>query len=607
MATTPQTLVDAFVASTTGTASHSKTVTLSDGNVLVAYVTELGGVAGTDDGFRIRGQVIDPDGNKVGDEDAFRFPNAIETKDFDVVALDGNQVAIIADQDNILTDKDAPVVKLFSVSSFGNISSDGPIDARVGGAVSHYGATITGHGDNGFVTHAVDQSFGIRAIHEEVNLDGHDGIGFIGGDDDGKLDSAQLKNGNVVLLIDEDGDETDTGQLFFHVYREDGTAVRLDGRIGAANVANFSATVKALAGGGFVIAFTDSDGDQDIRFIICDENGNSQTNLKFAGIDANRFDNNNNEPAIAALEDGGFILFYDKDNGVPQIRGQRYDAAGEKVGADFVVANENGAQISATTLEDGRVAVSYTLVGAEVIKTEILTLQTVEIVGTEGSETLAGTLADDEILGLGGDDTLFGDRGDDVLYGGDGNDTLFGGAGADVLFGDAGDDFLFGGAGADELRGAGGNDEIAGDAGNDLLIGAGGNDRLDGGAGDDDLRGGNGNDVLISTAGDDVLSGGGGADTFVFNLAVDVSELTAGGGIGGIRASRITVTDFETDRAGEKIDLSAVAGIDDFADLAANHLSQQGEDVVIEGGGAQGSVLLEGVQLADLAASDFLF
>ncbi|MEL6507909.1 MAG: calcium-binding protein, partial [Pseudomonadota bacterium] len=112
------------------------------------------------------------------------------------------------------------------------------------------------------------------------------------------------------------------------------------------------------------------------------------------------------------------------------------------------------------------------------------------------------------------------------------------------------------------------------------LRGNGQNDNLNGGGGFDIIDGGNGNDIL---------TGGINADTFVF-----------GNGFGAD-----VITDFEEFNNAEKIDLSLVTGITNFADLVANHLSMVGGDSVITDGGS--TITLTGVNMADLDASDFIF
>ena len=93
--------------------------------------------------------------------------------------------------------------------------------------------------------------------------------------------------------------------------------------------------------------------------------------------------------------------------------------------------------------------------------------------------------------------------------------------------------------------------------------------------------------MLDGGGGADILTGGSGADTFVF---------AAGHGTD-------TITDFSPEEA-DLIDLSALSGITGFAALT---LTAEDTDTLLDlsahGGG---TVRLEDIAVADLAAEDFL-
>ena len=122
---------------------------------------------------------------------------------------------------------------------------------------------------------------------------------------------------------------------------------------------------------------------------------------------------------------------------------------------------------------------------------------------------------------------------------------------------------------------------IAGNAGNNVLNGA---------LGDDTLYGGAGNDTFNDWSGNDTMTGGAGNDTFIFATG----------------SGQDTITDFDATNSAEKINLSGVAQITDFADLSTNHMSQVGANVLIDDG-AGTTVTLLGVNIADLDGGDFLF
>lgn len=311
---------------------------------------------------------------------------------------------------------------------------------------------------------------------------------------------------------------------------------------------------------------------------------------------------------------------------------------------------------------------AYTIAVEEI---EAVTVIDGTITGTSRGNNLTGTDAVETILGLGGNDYLYGRGGGDELDGGPGNDTLNGGAGADRLIGGAGDDTAswagspagvtvrlhdpmprggdaegdtFGGtvtfAFTDNgnrvevelpdiinLRGSDHNDILAGDpranrlsggSGNDTIYGGPGGDDtnrddLDGGPGDDRLFGGRGDDALYGGEGNDTLRGGAGADALWAGSGDDMLDGGAGADVldGGIGFDTFvfapghgedTITDFRNGR--DMIDISAfgLSGFDDL-DIAAD-ADGVAVDLTDHGGG---TILLQGFDIADLDAADFLF
>jgi serralysin len=111
---------------------------------------------------------------------------------------------------------------------------------------------------------------------------------------------------------------------------------------------------------------------------------------------------------------------------------------------------------------------------------------------------------------------------------------------------------------------------------------------LYGGDGNDRIWGGNGKDQLGGDSGDDLLTGGGGGDQFIFSVGND------------------RITDFETNRLDEKIDLSDVDAITGYSDLRASHLSEINGNAVISDGWGN-TLTLEGISTDNLDQGDFLF
>lgn len=244
------------------------------------------------------------------------------------------------------------------------------------------------------------------------------------------------------------------------------------------------------------------------------------------------------------------------------------------------------------------------------------------LLGGDGADLLSGGGKNDALYGGAGDDTVYGGGGDDTLGGGAGDDALNGGTGADALWGGANDDVLSGGAGRDTLGGARGNDaiygaggadELWGADGSDLLFGGDSGDRVGGGAGADRIFGGNGNDALYGGLGGDAISGDAGDDTLYGGAGDDILDggtgndvMFAGSGADVIVFSRgRDVVNFFSS-AEDRIDVSDIAAIADFADLRADHLRQYENGTGLVTGDGH-SLYLDGIDVVDLGADNFLF
>ena len=203
------------------------------------------------------------------------------------------------------------------------------------------------------------------------------------------------------------------------------------------------------------------------------------------------------------------------------------------------------------------------------------------LTGNNANNLLNGVGGADRMSGLSGDDIYIVDNaGDRVIEGvGRGHDTVrtvvnyaLSAQSQNI------EDLVLLGSG--NIAGVGNNaaNTITGNNGNNSLNGLGGNDTLNGFGGNDRLTGGNGNDIM---------SGGTGDDLFVFVGVFGSDE----------------IGDFST--VEDRIDLSGVNAIMNFADLTANHLSEVDGNAVITSGTS--TITLTGVLEANLAANDFLF
>jgi Ca2+-binding RTX toxin-like protein len=285
------------------------------------------------------------------------------------------------------------------------------------------------------------------------------------------------------------------------------------------------------------------------------------------------------------------------------------------------------------------------------------------LTGNDNLNSLIGADGHDLLLGGGGDDFLIGENGDDSLDGGLGADLLDGGAGNDtasytnaisalsVTLTETGGSAVTGTdvdtlISIENVTGSQFGDFIAGNSASNILSGGGFEDTLDGGLGDDILDGGSdsdtvtyanasgevfvaltatgglasgaaGNDTLISienvtgSAFSDFIFGNGGAnilDGFEGNDSLDgglgADTLTGGEGSDlfgiGANSGNDTIADF-TDL--DTILFDALSGVDDFLDLVL--VDKAGNTLVTWG--TDDSLLIKGVNVDDMDASDFAF
>ncbi len=194
-------------------------------------------------------------------------------------------------------------------------------------------------------------------------------------------------------------------------------------------------------------------------------------------------------------------------------------------------------------------------------------VDTVSLAGSSRAEFINAGSAGDEIFvsGLAAQSRLVNLDANDVV-------SIDGGAGNDIISA----------LGAD---GAASRLVLRGDAGNDTLIAGRGGMSLAGGAGNDQLVGGSGDDALDAGPGRDLLFGGRGDDVFRGQGQFTILDFRAGAG------------------SDDRIDLSLVAGVDDFGDVRdAVRVTRFG--TVLDFGDEE--ITLLGVSASQLHADDFV-
>ena len=531
-------------AANTENVFEPQVVGLANGNVLVVW-TEFGtmGVASAA-GFDIVGKIYDAEGNVV--RDSYRLSATLfedDEFDFDIAATnDGGFIVVYVDDDIGTANQeriwwqrhDATGAESDFLEIASNTTSDAFLNPKV----------VVDQSDNSsIVTYAVSTGSTINLRAREV--DGNGNFAF----------DQFIASGPMANAADYNTSATEDGHVFITFVGASGTIGGLeyggDGTLyeNVPDTTGSDSQNAVLRDGKFVYVEQTAAG---IRYVVLDP----ETDTVFGfGTLPNPGADDFNEPSVAALPDGGFVIVWDNDT-ANTLMGQYFDAVGVAAEAPQTLVVANGGfpttpYVAASA--DGRVLLTWsenadvhlaiwdtrggTIDGASLapgatpnhfVGTTIFTStrEGANVVGSLYDDLLLGQEGDDRLLGQGGDDVIYGRDGDDVLSGGDGDDTIVGGlgndringqGGFDLLSGNAGDDIITGGFDPDTINGGAGNDLISanpgddsvqGSQGSDTIFGGGGNDAIDGGADDDYLYGQAGNDTITGSIGNDEINGG---------------------------------------------------------------------------------------------------
>src|SRR5262245_45699377 len=170
---------------------------------------------------------------------------------------------------------------------------------------------------------------------------------------------ATLSNGNFVVVYQDEffGNAADT-DVIYQVFSPTGT--RVLGRTVVPGGSDHPGLeqdpdVAALRDGGFAVVWSDTNGSlTDVRAALLSDNdtviaADILVNTTTAGVQ--------DETSVVALADGGFLVTWEDDT-ANLVRGQRFDAAGTRIGAEFTVKNGVSPVDSpeAALLADGHIA-----------------------------------------------------------------------------------------------------------------------------------------------------------------------------------------------------------------------------------------------------------
>ena len=341
MTTTPKiwkslTQVNATDSGPDGVAqADGQIVALKDGGYVVIWADNSG--AFNPNGTAVMGQRYNSVGNKVGGEVHLStgFPGSVFRP---AVTLLGDGNLAVAFVNEINGDNDI-YVRIFSPSL-----TVGRTDFINTGATQTVDPSITALDDGGYaVSYTVDDA---QIAGRTMSISGFPGPQF-GASGSTHSELATLSNGNFVVVH-----QGAAGTIDLEVLTPNA------GLAGLAS-AGFGSDpdVAALRDGGFVVVWTDpASSSGDIRATIFSNDTGVPNSDAFQFLVNTNTAGPQNEASVVGLADGGFLVTWENDN-ANLVRAQRFDAVGDKIGAEFTV--KSGVSVDSpdvALLRNGKIA-----------------------------------------------------------------------------------------------------------------------------------------------------------------------------------------------------------------------------------------------------------
>ena len=436
MPNVPATWLNEFIVNLTvaGAQDDPDIIQLANGNILVSWTSQPTTLGATTD---VIGQIFDPVGNRVGTEITLNTASTFDNeRNSDLAALPGGGFIVVYHDDNSPSDGGSNI-RLQEYSAAGVAVSDSPVvveDSSTPSDPSYRNPVVAASSDTSVLIVYDEVSAGIaktvgKIYNPATNVYGAQFDLITGGSVTGTGDSdvAVLTNGNYVIVSNRGDADT---SIVYKVITSTGSNVVNSSFVTGTNSDNEDdrdATVTALTGGGFVIAWTNTDTDLDVIFRVYNAAG-AEVNSGTLGVGSAT--NNNNEPVVRGLADGSFVIVYDNDE-LNRVDVEHFSAGGSSLGT-FNFSGVSGTQLSATSLADGRFAVAWQSANGEIA---------MEILDTRNAPNDPGIYSPDQwVVGTTGDDVFTPNNNAEVTNGGPGNDTITESGNARQYFGGAGND-----------------------------------------------------------------------------------------------------------------------------------------------------------------------
>jgi Ca2+-binding RTX toxin-like protein len=544
-----------FLVNTTTTQSQgvSEVTGLANGRFVVVW-TDSSDTGGDQSLSAVRGQVFNADGSKAGSE--FLVNTTTNDAQFNptVTGLaDGKFVVAWKDLSQAAGDTSSYAVRaqVFNADGsksggefVGNTTTNGEQAEPSLAALSdgRFALTWTDKGMNAGDT----DSYAVRG--QIFNANGSTSGGeFVVNTTiqsaQNQSDVAALSNGRFVVTwrdLSETGADASGEAVRAQIFNANGT------KSGGEFVVNSTTTegqsgpsVVGLANGGFVVTWDDESlsgndtSESAIRGQVFNASGNKVgveflVNATTAGTQT--------DSCVSALSDGRFVVAWTdaSQHGSSvgyDVRAQVFNIDGSKFGSEFVVngvSDHDQLQVSVEGLVDGRFVVSWTDLSRTLGDSSLSSVHAQIFDPRESFADIGGGSLNDDFVGTGIGDCLTGGAGNDRVSGMAGNDTLDGNAGNDTMIGGAGDDKFGVDSAGDVVSEAagGGNDTAESVVSYTLAANVENLNLLD--AADINATGNALNNVIYGNNGANILDGAGGADTLLGGADNDIFLAGAG-------------------------------------------------------------------------------
>ncbi|MGE0746053.1 MAG: Ig-like domain-containing protein [Rhodospirillales bacterium] len=520
---------------------------LTNGNFLVTW-DDYSASGGDTSGVAVRGQIFDPDGDKVGSEILVNATTSSNQQHSYVAGLAGGGfVAVYNDLSQSGGDISSYAIRARRFDGSGSaVGSEFLVNSTTSGAQQE--ASVAGLAGGGFVVVWEDHSSGTwsRDVKGRVfdasgsAVGGEFTVNTTTTDTQNHPEVAALPTGGFVVVwgdvhFNTGVSEYDTGEVRGQEFDADGDKVGSEFLVNTTTAGvQMNPHIAVFDDGRFVVAWRDNN---DTGAVTTAWDGRAQLFIAENAVTPPEL------VSTAPADDAGdvaaaadIVLTFDEDviAGTGSITIVNADDADDSrvLAADGAQVTFDGDTVTLDPAADLRIGERYyVLVGDEAV-TDLLGTpfagiadpttfnfsigpDEAEVVPGEDGDTHLGTTGADTVSAGAGTDTIVAGAGADSLDAGSGDDSVSAGPGNDTVAGGSGDDWIDGGAGADSMDGGSGADAIAGGSGNDTILGGLGDDSIDGGGGQDSIAGGNGADTILGGEGDDTIDGGAGDDSII--------------------------------------------------------------------------------------------